>query len=158
MYTTQTFHDNFLKLEDIMENIPTGCIFLDQYSEITNINNAASKILKVKYLGHYTRLKLKLELYPDFHPIMLDLLNGKIVKDVRLSLKCMDNNFVPVILKASLISGTENVFIFQFTKIKSFAMVEYLLKLSNYVRTIVLMMKLQCRKLFKLSEKKVFME
>jgi len=156
MNTTQPFSDIYLKLEDMMANFSTGCIFLNQDCEIININIAASKMLKVKTLGHYTSMKLKL--YPDFHPIMLDLLNGKTVSDVRLSLKCMDNNSVHVNLKASLFYGIDDLFIFQFTEINSFVIDEYLHKLSNSLRMNIQMIKLQYRKLYKVYEKKVLID
>ena len=89
---------------------------------------------------------------------MLDLLNGKTVSDVRLTLKCMNNNFIDVNLEASLFYGIDDLFIFQFTEIKSFVLDEYLLKLYNSTRINIQMIKLKYRKLFKEFEKTIFIE
>ena len=142
----------------MLHNLPTCCIVINRNAEIMEINKAASDLLKVKSLGFYTNRRLESLLGIRFNIIMQDLLNGEIIKDEEVQFKCIDDSLVNVQLKTSLFPGMDDMFLIEFTKIKSNPIVESSQMLSGSIRTFLLPVKLQLKKLFHTSEKTIYID
>jgi len=158
MYVNQTLPVELLKLLDVMKYVSIGCVILNQKGEIMYINISASKIMKIKYLSKYMAINQNLKTNPQFFTVIQELLDEKVVSDMKIKLKCFDDSFTDINLNASIFYGLEDIFIVQFNEIKTFGLTEYSRKIYNTINSDILNIKSQIKKLFTLSNKNLYVD
>jgi signal transduction histidine kinase len=143
---------------DGLKYMPAGCIVINRNAEIIDINKAATYMLRIKTFGYYTSRKLETVLGPQFNVLMLDLLKGESVNEGNVEFKRIDNTLINVSVKASLFNGMNDMFLIEFKESKSNAIVDYPIILTAFIRTVVLTTRYQLKKLFRASEKRIYID
>jgi sensor histidine kinase regulating citrate/malate metabolism len=118
MYNYFTLLDELQEILKRLNSITTCCIIFNTRGKVLLINQAAAIFLKIDNMEDISNRDMKLVQDFQFNNIMLELINGKAVGDVKLQLKHTNGSLVNVNLKVSLFHILNDVFIFQFSEME----------------------------------------
>ncbi len=135
--------DKINKNDVILNSLAEGVITVDKDFKITFINEAAEKITgfeKNQVLGKFCRNIFKSDFCSKNCPIANVLQNGKNVYDIETSIRCNNNELLPVRLNAAILKDELNSPIggvISFRDISLIKKVEHLLETKNHFMGII---------------------